>query len=91
VTTCRRVHRCRSSGTSMFLSDPIAPDEIHPVGEVVWDSMESTTNLNADGIAIETETRGVLRAMVDGATGSPSTAGATRCGWRPRPRIPAAP
>jgi hypothetical protein len=51
------------------LIDPVAPDEVHPRGEIVWESLEKTTTLDERGLAIETETRGVLRAMVDGVTG----------------------
>jgi len=51
------------------LIDPVAVDEVHPRGEVAWESLESTTTLDAHGLATETETRGILRATVDGATG----------------------
>jgi hypothetical protein len=49
--------------------EPVAPDEIHPVQEIVWESLEKTSTLDERGLALETETRGVLRAMVDGVTG----------------------
>src|SRR5262249_8552500 len=51
------------------LTGPVAQDEIHPREEVAWDFLEKTTILDEHGYAIGTETRGTLRAMVDGVTG----------------------
>ncbi|HEY5986039.1 MAG TPA: hypothetical protein VIV12_06580, partial [Streptosporangiaceae bacterium] len=48
---------------------PVHADEVHPREEVVWDFLEKTSILNERGVGIATETRGIVRAMVDGATG----------------------
>lgn len=44
-------------------------DAIHPRAEVVWDYLDKTTVLDEHGFVIQTETRGKMRAMVDGVTG----------------------
>ena len=51
------------------LIDPVATDEVHPKNEIVWESRQVTAIFDARGLALETETRGVLRAMVNGVTG----------------------
>src|SRR6266568_4584550 len=55
--------------TSHALTQPTGPDEIHPLGEVIWEQLEKTVVLNEHGFAIYTETRGLLRALIDGVTG----------------------
>jgi hypothetical protein len=51
------------------LIEPVAADEIHPLGEVVWEQLEKTVVLDERGFAVQTETRGLVRALVDGVTG----------------------
>jgi hypothetical protein len=48
---------------------PVAADEVHPREEVVWDFLEKTSILNEQELGIAIETRGTVRAMVDGVTG----------------------
>ncbi len=55
--------------TSSALVEPVGPDEIHPLGEVIWEQLEKTVVLNEHGFAIHTETRGLIRALLDGVTG----------------------
>ncbi|HEY1915734.1 MAG TPA: hypothetical protein VGH27_09170 [Streptosporangiaceae bacterium] len=54
---------------SNALADPVGPDEVHPLGEVLWEQLEKTVVLNETGFATHTETRGLLRALIDGVTG----------------------
>jgi len=51
------------------LIEAVGIDEVHPREEVVWDFLEKTTMLDEHGFGIATETRGVVRAVVDGVTG----------------------
>jgi hypothetical protein len=51
------------------LIEPVSLDEVHPREEVVWDFLEKTSVLNELGFVIATETRGIVRAVVDGVTG----------------------
>lgn len=55
--------------TSNALVEPVDQDEIHPLGEVIWEQLEKTVVLNEHGFAIHTETRGLIRALIDGVTG----------------------
>lgn len=55
--------------TSNALIEPVGADEIHPLGEVIWEQLEKTVVLNGHGFAVHTETRGLLRALIDGVTG----------------------
>jgi len=49
--------------------EAVGIDEVHPREEVVWDFLEKTTVLDEHGFGIATETRGIVRAVVDGVTG----------------------
>src|SRR6266571_1906541 len=49
--------------------EAVGIDEVHPREEVVWDFLEKTSILDEHGFGIATETRGTVRAMVDGVTG----------------------
>jgi hypothetical protein len=51
------------------LIEPAGLDEVHPREEVIWDFLEKTSVLNELGFAVATETRGIIRAVVDGVTG----------------------
>jgi|SRR6185437_8578534 len=55
--------------TANELLEPVAADEVHPLGEVLWEQLEKTVVLDERGFAIQTETRGLLRALIDGVTG----------------------
>jgi hypothetical protein len=51
------------------LTEPVGVDDIHPLGEVIWEQLEKTVILNDQGFAVHTETRGLLRALIDSVTG----------------------
>src|SRR6266702_4752171 len=51
------------------LIEPVSLDEVHPREEVVWDFLEKTSVLNELGFVVATETRGIIRAAIDGVTG----------------------
>jgi hypothetical protein len=51
------------------LVEAVSVDEVHPREEVVWDFIEKTSTLDEHGFGIATETRGIVRAVVDGVTG----------------------
>jgi hypothetical protein len=55
--------------TENGLIDPVAADEIHPLGELVWEQLEKTVILDERGFAVQTETRGLVRALIDDVTG----------------------
>jgi len=48
---------------------PVHAEEVHPREEVAWDFLEKTSIIGERGLGIATETRGTVRAMVDGVTG----------------------
>jgi hypothetical protein len=51
------------------LTEAVGVDDVHPREEVVWDFLEKTTALDEHGFGTATETRGIVRAVVDGVTG----------------------
>lgn len=55
--------------TANELIEPVEPDEVHPLGEVIWEQLEKTVVLDEYGFAVQTETRGLVRALIDGVTG----------------------
>jgi hypothetical protein len=55
--------------TANELIEPVGADEVHPLGEVIWEQLEKTVVLDEHGFAIHTETRGLVRALIEGVTG----------------------
>jgi hypothetical protein len=55
--------------TANELIEPVGAVEVHPLGEVIWEQLEKTVALDEHGFAVRTETRGLVRALLEGVTG----------------------